>query len=43
MNEAQLQTLPQIREFVAGTADVPFVPKTGRQERDEFVARALYG
>ena len=41
MNEAQLQTLAQIREFMAGTADVPFTPKSGRQERYEFVARTL--
>jgi hypothetical protein len=41
MNEAQLQTLAQIRGFMAGTADVPFTPKTGRQERYEFVSRTL--
>jgi hypothetical protein len=33
MNEAQLQTLAQIREFMAGTADVAFKPKTGRLKR----------
>ena len=43
MNEAQLQSLAQIREFMAGTADVPFTPKTGRQECYEFVARTLCG
>ena len=41
MNEAQLQTLAQIREFMAGTADVSFRPLTGRQERYEFVSRTL--
>jgi hypothetical protein len=41
MNDAQLQTLAQIREFMAGTADVSFKPLTGRQERYEFVSRTL--
>jgi hypothetical protein len=39
MNEAQLQTLAQIRELMAGTADVSFRPLTGRQERYEFGSR----
>jgi hypothetical protein len=41
MNEAQLQTLARIREFMAGTAEVSFKPLTGRQDRYEFVSRAL--
>jgi transposase InsO family protein len=41
MLDAKLATLSQIREFMAGTADVPFRVLDGRAERHALVARLL--
>jgi hypothetical protein len=41
MNESRLDTIEQIREFLAGTADVAFTVPTEEAERRLFVARVL--
>jgi hypothetical protein len=41
MNDARLETIEQIREFLAGTADVAFSHPTNESRRRAFVARVL--
>lgn len=41
MNEAKLETIEQIREFLAGTADVQFALSTDEAARHAFVASVL--
>jgi hypothetical protein len=41
MNDSRLATLAQIREFLAGTADVGLQPKGSRAQRYAFVQRTL--
>jgi hypothetical protein len=41
MNEARLETIEQIREFLAGTADVAFTVPTEEAKRRLFVATVL--
>lgn len=41
MNDSQLSTLPQIRDFLAGTADVVFAPPTDDAARYRFIAQVL--
>ena len=41
MNESRLETIEQIREFLAGTADVAFAVPAEEAKRRAFVATAL--
>jgi hypothetical protein len=41
MNDARLETIEQIREFLAGTADVAFSASTDDVRRRAFIARVL--
>jgi hypothetical protein len=41
MNEARLETIEQIREFLAGTADIAFTVPTEEAKRRLFVASVL--
>src|ERR1700730_9163308 len=41
MNEARLDTIEQIREFLAGTADVVFFTTEAQAARHRFVATVL--
>lgn len=41
MNEARLDTIEQIREFLAGTADLAFTAPTEEAKRRQFVATVL--
>jgi len=42
MNEARLETIEQIRDFLAGTADVRFALPTDEAARHAFVANVLH-
>jgi len=41
MNDARLETIEQIREFLAGTADVAFSGPRDESSRHAFVANVL--
>ena len=41
MNEARLETIEQIREFLAGTADVAFTVPTEEAKLRQFVVTVL--
>jgi len=41
MNDARLETIEQIREFLAGTADVAFSGPPDESSRHAFVANVL--